>query len=272
MAVGRKNTGSPPIIARPPSAKMGRASVPKATMGTGRSYSPGRRGASTGDTSNEETKRPRKSQTPTGPFERARKRREADQAYRAYVTGIRGIGKNFQLRRSRSKSRLSEVGDSMFGRPFDTEPPLPQFIGEAWYKSANQVTATGVAEAIAYGTTVFDTDRTNFPPLWDSTLERFTIPPGLGGVWSGTGIMRWALDGTATGNRNVNVLLNGTTTIYAYRADATDAQMSLPIVFTYLFSEGDYFNVQVTQSSGGALDVVGGLENTYFSLSFEGVA
>lgn len=104
--------------------------------------------------------------------------------------------------------------------------------------------------------------------LWDSELQdshnihstsvntrRITVPSGWGGVWKIEGNVGWqALN---TGRREIAIRLNGTLFI-AINSDtpASGGECNGFIETEWEAVAGDYFDLVVTQDTGGNLDIV----------------
>jgi hypothetical protein len=215
--------------------------------------------------------------TPTKPFgqdyigdqtqRRAASRLQDQQTYRATVDSVRGKG--YGLRLPRLENRISPVEEGVLGRPYGIERGLPVFIGERWNRGTNQTITTATTTEIQYGSKTFSSERLGYPLLYDSSTYTWTIPASLPGIWQISGLARF--DSNATGFRYVRVYLNDATVIYHYQLDAGDTEQSLPIIVQDYFDEGDTFQVQVRQNSGGDLDLIGSSENVFLSVEYRGV-
>jgi hypothetical protein len=157
-----------------------------------------------------------------------------------------------------------------FPTPVPPEKVTPSFIGERWNRGSNQSIPTGNQTTVEFGTTNFTTERGGYAKMYDSDSFRWTIPPGLAGIWHIEGVVRWA--GNASGHRTVEVIQNSTT-IYHYRTPiAAAAELSQPILMKYEFVEGDTFRVAVTHNVGSDLNIIGGSEYTFLVAEFRGMA
>lgn len=210
---------------------------------------------------------PNRNTGPT-PAERQEKRQEQREARRERNERLRD--RYYQVRETRLRSRLLRVEDGLLGHPEDRREKLPVYIGERWNRGGNQSINTGTATTVEYGTSDFTVEQAGFPVMYDDASFTWTIPPGLDGVWFLHGVVRW--DSDTTGNRNVRILVNGSDAIYNYRSDAMDVENSLPIICSHLFEAGDYFEIQVTQSSGGALNIIGGTDTVFLIAEYRGTA
>lgn len=193
-------------------------------------------------------------------------RQGAGEDQRDIVESIRGRRQG--LRRRRLRSRLSPISTSMLGRPYGGGKGRPAAISEKWNRGSAQTISDSSFTAIQYGAKDYTAERSGIPQIFDTTTNKWTIPPGLDGVWLITGIVQWASN--ATGNRQVTVQLNGSTDIYMFRQNAEAAITTMPINLTYYFSGGDFFKIRVQQNSGGNLDINGGAEITHLTVTFLG--
>ncbi len=136
-------------------------------------------------------------------------------------------------------------------------PAAAGFVGCNIYLSANQSITNATATAIAYNTEIFDTDG-----FHDNSVNntRVTIPSGKGGKYLFTAWSNFV--GNATGYRNAELLINGTTltgssgvgwTPNSGGYNAGTIAVILNLVAT------DYVEVLVTQNSGGSLNLVGSI-------------
>ena len=207
-------------------------------------------------------------------FQRFARRSQQQHDYDNMVRGVRGVGKDYGLRVTRDRSRLAEIGNSMLGRPYSQDQPLPQFMGEGWYRGTDQTIATGTQTKLEYTVSMFDTDRSDFPPLYVTADDQFAVPPGMSGIWGAHGVIRWAADAGAAGDRLVEVFLGdaGGVLLYSYRnSNPGNGTNSLFWETTYPMNENERLTVYVTQSRGSNLDVLGGRSLTHAVFYFKGL-
>lgn len=125
------------------------------------------------------------------------------------------------------------------------------FVGVKAIKSATQSIANNTDTAVTFaGTDTFDTDAFHNPAVNNT---RFTIPSGKGGYYLVTG--NWGFASNATGNRECYFNLNGS---FGFIGGGIPAQPTSATVGTFSFianlSAGDYIEMFVNQTSGGALN------------------
>ena len=96
--------------------------------------------------------------------------------------------------------------------------------------------------------------------------SRITVPTG----WGGFPLMliaaiRWAPNGT--GSRTVQILKNGSS--IAITGESGDANgITIPAMYVDVPADGDYYDVEVNQNSGGSLNVTGGSGASFFQATF----
>ena len=125
--------------------------------------------------------------------------------------------------------------------------------------------------SINSGSLVFlswDTEDYDTGPLHDTGTNpsRITIPAGGNtGVWIFSGGVEWAAN--ATGYRNIVIIKNNTTALAASTiapAPATIGTEHSVFAFDDAPAVGDYYELRVSQTSGGALNAIAG-QTTFFS-------
>lgn len=118
------------------------------------------------------------------------------------------------------------------------------------YNSGNLSIAHNTVTALTFDSERFDTDGLHSTA---SNTSRLTAP--VAGIYFVSGNIRWAANGT--GRRDLYIVVNGTTTVAADSrppvsgADPIDQSISTLVNL----AAGDYVELQVYQSSGGALNV-----------------
>jgi hypothetical protein len=125
------------------------------------------------------------------------------------------------------------------------------FVGVKAQKNATQSIANNTDTVITFaGTDTFDTNGYHDPAVNNT---RFTIPSGKGGYYLVTG--NWGFASNATGNRECYFNLNGS---FGFNGGGISAQPTSATVGTYSaivnLSVGDYIEMYVNQTSGGALN------------------
>lgn len=203
----------------------------------------------------------------TSAADRAASRQEARDEHRQYVEGVRG--RNAELRRDRNRSLLNPVENSMLGSPWGFQDELPRFIGERWNRGANQSINDITWTPIEFGNSDVTADSVGYGKMYDDASPwGIRIPSGLDGVWLICVGVRWASN--STGTRAIRVRLNAASNIIDHSNLATAGNLSMTASMHYVLAAGDVFTVDVRQSSGGALNVLGGADYTFVSYQFAG--
>tara|TARA_R110000868_G_scaffold11064_3_gene54330 strand:- start:1072 stop:1572 length:501 start_codon:yes stop_codon:yes gene_type:complete len=125
--------------------------------------------------------------------------------------------------------------------------------------SANISLTNNLATAVTFDTETHDTGGMHST---SSNTSRITIPTGGSGMYLiGAGIEFAA---NATGTRDVNLRINGTTIIASSRATATSATSATRLMTNtiYPLNAGDYVEIMAFQNSGGALNITAASEYT----------
>lgn len=142
----------------------------------------------------------------------------------------------------------------------------PTFVGCALYKSASQSIANATYTAVTFDSENFDSDGFHST---STNTSRITIPSGKGGKYMLTGTGHYP--GGTSGGREFNIYKNGTLINYT---NAVPASASVGIIQSFAFLvnavAGDYFELYTYQSSGGSVNVVGGIDSTQFAISYQG--
>jgi len=120
------------------------------------------------------------------------------------------------------------------------------------FHSANQSCTNGTLTTL-----LFDSERYDPAGCHSTTTntERITVPTGAGGKWAFGATVSFAAN--ATGQRQVRILLNGSTVLAEDIRDAAAGGevTSITVSGQYALSAGDYLTVVARQTSGGALNV-----------------
>ena len=155
--------------------------------------------------------------------------------------------------------------DSANGRTNVTISSL--FVGASVYRSTTQSITNSTDTRIAFDAEDFDTNA-----FHDSATnsERITIPSGRGGTYRVSLGVHFAVNGT--GLRVVRLRKNGTTYLGRYTLHSPTAGDDAAVVLTrtVALAAADYIEVEVWQSSGGALNVNAGPDKTWFEAAFLG--
>jgi hypothetical protein len=146
-------------------------------------------------------------------------------------------------------------------------PAASSFVGVRVNKSAGQSLVTNTFTVATWDQEDFDTNS-----MHDNVTNnsRLTVPSGKGGYYLITGVMSYATNGTGYrrsfftkngvfANIGANTQING----------STGQPETLTSSFVVALSAGDYVEMQLFQTSGGALSTDAG-ENTSFGISYLG--
>lgn len=150
--------------------------------------------------------------------------------------------------------------------PFDVGSTTT-FKGCQLWKSTNQSINTATYTAITFDSENFDTDNYHST---SSNTSRITIPAGLGGKYLIT--FTAGFTANATGIRGSALYKNGVQTHITFQLSASSAADHFFAGSQIMnLSAGDYVEIFLYQSSGGALDVKGLSDNaTTFSCQYLG--
>lgn len=100
----------------------------------------------------------------------------------------------------------------------------------------------------------FTTARVNVQTMWSvGAPTRLTVPTGMGGFYLIGGHNQWAAN--ATGTRALAVKLNNSKFIARSLVGGQNVLQEQSITTAYQLAAGDYVELIVYQSSGGALNV-----------------
>lgn len=121
--------------------------------------------------------------------------------------------------------------------------------GARVYHSAAQSIANTTTTVLAFDSERYDTDV-----IHDTATNNSRLTCKTAGKYLITAHIDW--DGAVAGARSIQILLNGTTIIAAdFDASIGAGGMQQSISTVYALAVNDYVEVQVFQSSGGALEV-----------------
>lgn len=129
---------------------------------------------------------------------------------------------------------------------------IPQkFVGARVLNSANITLTTGVLKLLT-----FDSERYDNDTIHSTSTNTGRLTTQTEGYYTIVGNARWAAN--ATGQRFLDIKLNGTTFIGIQSLDTTTGGFPAVTVTTtiYFLSVGDYVELHAFQNSGGNLDVV----------------
>ena len=145
----------------------------------------------------------------------------------------------------------SGFGDSL---PKLHNPTRHTGVGAKVKKSTNQsITDNGSFQTVTFDQEDFDTAAIHDT---GSNTSRLTVPAGMGGIWLVTATVSFNTNGT--GERGLQLLVGGTAVCRGGGVDGSTSEYTVLGVTQIVFAAAaDYFEVQVRQNSGGALNVVG---------------
>ena len=143
----------------------------------------------------------------------------------------------------------------------------PTFVGVGLRKSADQSISNATFVAITWNTEEYDTDAFHST---STNNERITIPTGKGGYYLIAGAIRFTANGT--GNRGVELTVNGTAINYAFfQPSATSANSPVfPMSYIVKLNAGDYIELFVYQNSGISINVEGGSTQSKWQMQYLG--
>lgn len=195
--------------------------------------------------------------------------------------GRQGIGKRFGI-----GGFTAALGDQLLAlasialvqsaeAPSDPDSGQPQTNGDlgpaaltamrtkAYTSSATTSITNNTETAVSFDSEVFDVGALHDP---SSNPSRFTVPTGGDGLYVVIGQARWT--GNGTGIRSARIYKNGTS-LQAQNdaASGTTDFTRLEVAALINLVAGDYVELKVLQTSGGALNLLGTTESdTYLIL------
>jgi hypothetical protein len=140
------------------------------------------------------------------------------------------------------------------------------FAGASVYKSANQSISNATNTLLTFNSENFDTNTYHDT---STNTSRITIPSGKAGYYNLQAVVAFAAG--SVGLRQIVFYKNGAVLNYGVQSAATTASENISNA-SYLVSlaVSDYVEVYVYQTSGGALNVLGGADFTTFSATYLG--
>lgn len=131
------------------------------------------------------------------------------------------------------------------------------------YHAATQsIVTSGTPQILAFNTERFDTNT-----MHDTVTNNSRITINTAGLYVVNAYVEFAA--SATGTREVDLLVNGTTFIAVDLRPATAAGTTVIAVSSmWKFAATDYVQARVTQSSGGALNVSAGSATSAHTCDF----
>ena len=140
------------------------------------------------------------------------------------------------------------------------------FAGCQIYMSANQSIANSTNTTLLWNSENFDTD--SFHSTTTNT-GRITIPTGKAGYYLLTGLVRW--NGNTSQRRNLSLAKNGTYiagTDWMQNPSTNEGFLCQTFSYVVNAAAGDYYVINVSQGTGGALDVIA--DASFFGATYLG--
>jgi hypothetical protein len=138
------------------------------------------------------------------------------------------------------------------------------FVGASVYKSGNQSITSGTVTNVSFDTENYDTNAFHDNSTNNS---RMTIPTGYGGKYLVTAKLYY--DSNAAGYREIQIKKNGTQVQFFYFGpNSTYTTQQGAIVLS--LAAADYVEIGTYQNTGGALNINGGADGTFFQISYLG--
>jgi hypothetical protein len=128
----------------------------------------------------------------------------------------------------------------------------PTFVGCRAYASNDQTVANSTNVIIGFNNENFDSNSFHDNSVNNS---RMTIPAGYGGKYQV--FANLAYNGNTSGNRVVDILLNGSIVATSYSGASTTNAITCTINLAMDLAVADYIQVQTSQDSGGSRTVFG---------------
>jgi hypothetical protein len=128
----------------------------------------------------------------------------------------------------------------------------PTFVGCRAYASNDQNVANSTNVIIGFNNENFDSNSFHDNSTNNS---RMTIPAGYGGKYQV--FANLAYNGNTSGNRVVDILLNGSIVATSYSGASTTNAITCTINLAMDLAVADYIQVQTSQDSGGTRTVFG---------------
>lgn len=124
-------------------------------------------------------------------------------------------------------------------------------VGARVYNSANISITSGALQELTFNSERWDTSAFHSTV---SNTDRLTVPAAHGGIYVIAGHVAFAASGV--GDRQIEILLNGTTSLAVSRVPPPSGQGRMSITTVVELSDADYITLRVLQTSGGALNVL----------------
>jgi hypothetical protein len=142
----------------------------------------------------------------------------------------------------------------------------PTFVGARVYGSAVQSIATATYALVTWNTESFDTDAFHDN---STNTSRFTIPSGKAGKYLFN--LKTVFNSTSsTGDRILYFFKNGSEILESPFALTTRSNLQMSLSSVQSAAVGDYFEMYVFQTSGGAVDLDKTAFYSEYSISYLG--
>ena len=145
-------------------------------------------------------------------------------------------------------------------------PSAPSFVGASVYKSASQSISNATNTLLTFNSENFDTNTYHDT---STNTGRITVPSGKAGYYNLQAIVAFAAG--AVGLRQIVFFKNGSVLNYGVQSAATTASENISNAsYVVSLAVSDYVEAYVYQTSGGAINVLGGADFTTFSATYLG--
>jgi hypothetical protein len=147
-----------------------------------------------------------------------------------------------------------------WGSNAPTFAQLPSVYAAHVYRSSAQTISNGSATVVSWDSELYDLQAMHDP---STNPSRITVPvTGFAVISAG---VLWSSN--TTGIRILEILHSGVARAETRRLPNSGMQTWHDIQVHLEVGAGQYFEVRVTQDSGGNLDLVGGQKNTWFAVA-----
>lgn len=141
----------------------------------------------------------------------------------------------------------------------------PTFVGASAYKTTAQTISNNSYTLLTFDAENFDSDSFHSNVTNNS---RMTVPSGKAGKYLVSGLISFLAN--ATGLRIIRLQKNGSAVFYFGTYPFTGDNVPVYLDYTIDLAVGDYLELYAYQSSGGNLNVDGGVAYTTFQVNYLG--